>query len=99
MLTHVVIFFTKPGVPDAADRLIAGIDKYLRPIPLVRSLTRGKMVPSDRPVVDQSYQVGLSIIVDDKAAEVGYQTHPLHDEFIANVFRHVCDRVVVYDFA
>ncbi len=99
MLTHVVIFFTKPSVPDAADRLIAGIDKYLRPIPLIRGLTRGKMVPSDRAVVDQSYQVGMSVLVDDKASEVAYQKHPLHDEFLANVFRQVCDRVVVYDFA
>lgn len=99
MLTHVVVFFTKPGIPDAADQLINGIERYLKPIPGVLSIHWGKPVPSDRPVVDQSYQVGLCIQVPDKAAEVAYQRHPLHEEFVANVFKRVCDRVVVYDFA
>lgn len=99
MLSHVVIFWTKPSVPDAADKLLAGIREYLPAIPGVRVFHAGKMVPSERPVVDQSYQVALYIQVDDKAAEVAYQQHPLHVEFLEKAFRPNCDRVLVYDFA
>lgn len=99
MLSHIVIFWTKPGVPDAADRLLAGMEKYLKPIPGVIHFHAGRMVPSHRPVVDQSYQVALNLILADKAAEAAYQSHPLHVEFVEKVFQPVCERVVVYDFA
>lgn len=99
MLSHVVIFWTKPGVPDAADKLLAGMRDYLAPIPGVHVFHAGKMVPSDRPVVDQSYQVGLYVQVDDKAAEIAYQKHPLHLEFIEKILKDNYERVVVYDFA
>lgn len=57
------------------------------------------MVPSERPVVDQSYQVGLNVIFDTKQAQDEYQVHPQHIEFIEKVFKPMCEKVVVYDFA
>ena len=99
MLSHVVIFWTKPDVADAADKLLAGMKKYLEPIPGVKVFHAGKMVPSERSVVDQSYQIGLYIQVEDKAAEAAYQKHPLHVEFIQKVIKTCVERVVVYDFA
>ena len=53
---------------------------------------------SHRPVVDQSYQVGLNLIFSDKKTQDEYQVHPLHVEFVEGVFKKVCKRVVVYDF-
>lgn len=99
MFSHVVIFWTKPGLNNAVEDLLAGAEKYLRPIPGIRHFHVGRMVPSHRAVVDQSYQVGLVVGFDDKAAQDAYQVHPLHLEFIEQVFERVCDRVVVYDFA
>ncbi len=99
MLSHVVIFWTKPEIPHAADALIAGAEQYLRPIPLARSFHVGRMVPSERPVVDQSYQVALHLLFDDKAAEAAYQVHPLHLDFVEKVFKPNCQRATIYDFA
>jgi hypothetical protein len=99
MFSHVVIFWTKPGVADAAARLLAGMEQYLRPIPGALSFHIGRMVPSHRPVVDQTYQVALNLVFPDKATQDAYQVHPLHLEFVEKVFNSVCDRVVVYDFA
>ena len=98
MFSHVVIFWTDPNNPSAADQLIAGGEKFLRPIPGVQAFHMGRMVPSQRPVVDQSYQVALNIIFPDKKAQDDYQVHPLHLEFVEKVFKRVCKRVVVYDF-
>ena len=98
MFSHVVIFWTDPANPAAADELLAGMEQYLRPIPGALHFHIGRMVPSHRPVVDQSYQVALNIVFDSKASQDAYQTHPDHIEFVEKVFKPNCRRVVVYDF-
>lgn len=98
MFSHVVIFWTKSENPNAADELIAGGEKYLRPIPGVLTYHMGRMVPSHRPVVDQSYQIALNLVFETKRAQDEYQVHPLHIEFVEKVFKPNCARVVVYDF-
>lgn len=98
MFSHVVIFWTNPANPNAADELIAGAKKYLAPIPGALSFHIGKMAPSHRPVVDQTYQVALNLVFSDKKAQDEYQVHPLHLEFVEKVFKPNCARVVVYDF-
>ncbi len=99
MFSHVVIFWTKPENPNGADELLAGFEKYLKPIPGVLHYHVGRMVPSERPVVEQSYQVALNLVFPDKAAQDAYQVHPMHVEFVEKVFKQVCARCVVYDFA
>ena len=96
--SHVVIFWTEPADAKTADDLIAGAEKYLRPIPGVLSFHIGKMAASHRPVVDQSYQVALNIIFPNKKAQDDYQTHPLHIEFVEKILKPRNKKVVVYDF-
>ncbi len=98
MFSHIVIFWTDPASPKAADELIAGAEKYLKFIPGVLSYHVGRMASSHRPVVDQSYQVGLNLTFPDKATQDAYQVHPQHLEFVEKVFKRVCKKVVVYDF-
>src|SRR5215212_3363542 len=98
MFSHVVIFWTDPSIPNAAEELIAGAQQLLRPIPGSSQFHIGRMVPSHRPVVDQSYQVALNLVFEDKKAQDAYQVHPLHVEFVETVFKRVCKKVEVYDF-
>jgi hypothetical protein len=98
MFSHIVIFWTDPNNPAAADELIAGANELLKPIPGVVHFHVGKMVGSHRPVVDQTYQVALNLIFPDKKAQDDYQVHPLHVKFVEGVFKRVCTKVVVYDF-
>ncbi len=98
MFSHIVVFWTKPEMPNATEELLKGLEDYLRDIPGVLHFHVGRMVGSDRPVVDQSYQVALNVVFPDKAAQDAYQTHPRHVEFLEQVFKRVCDRVRVYDF-
>ena len=98
MFSHVVIFWTRPEISDAAEQLLAGAERYLRPIEGVLSFHVGRMSPSDRSVVDQSYQVALNRIFPSKEAEKAYQIHPLHLEFVEKVFKPCCQKAVIYDF-
>lgn len=98
MFSHVVIFWTDPNNPAAADELIDGAHRFLKPIPGALHFHVGKMAASHRPVVDQSYQVALNLVFPNKQAQDDYQVHPLHVEFVETVFKRVCRKVVVYDF-
>jgi hypothetical protein len=98
MFSHVVIFWTDPKKPQAVDDLIAGAQKWLQPIPGIAHFHIGRMVPSQRPVVDNSYQVALNIVFQDKKAQDNYQVHPMHMEFVEKAFKPNCSKCVVYDF-
>ena len=99
-ISHCVIFWLKPDADaDAAEVLLAGCYQYLKDLPGVVNFHAGKMVPSHRPMVDQSNQAGLNVIFKDKAAEEAYQIHPTHLEFVEKVFKPLCEKAVIYDFA
>ena len=98
MLSHIVIFWTNPGQLNATEELIAGANKYLKNVPGVLQFHVGKMSPSPRPVVEQSYQVAMNITFPSKAAEQAYQIHPQHLEFVEKVFKPTCNKAVIYDF-
>ncbi len=98
MFSHVVIFWTDPAQPNAADELIAGANQYLKTIPGLLHFHVGKMSPSPRPVVEQSYQVALNLVFPSKQAEQAYQVHPQHLEFVKKVFKPKCKQALIYDF-
>ena len=98
MFSHIVVFWTDPAQPGAADELVAGAERLLKNIPGVRQFHAGKMVPSERPVVEQSYQVALNLIFPDKGTEQAYQTHPRHVEFVAKYVKPLVQKLVIYDF-
>jgi hypothetical protein len=98
MFSHLVIFWTDPKNPAAASDLLVAAEKYLRPIPGLLQFHVGRMVPSSRPVVEQSYQVALNLIFPTKQAQDDYQAHPLHVEFVEKYVKRIVTKVVVYDF-
>jgi len=98
MFSHVVIFWTDPTKPEAADQVIAGATKYLKGILGVQHFHIGKMVGSHRAVVDQTYQIALNTVFASKQAQDDYQVHPEHLEFVAQYVKPYVKKVVVYDF-
>jgi len=86
MLIHSVYFWLNDDAPAGeAKKLAESCVTLLGKIPGVRHLWAGG--PADTPrrdVIDSSYSVGLTVVLDDagKSHDV-YQEHPLHKEFIA----------------
>jgi len=84
MFIHTVYFWLKPDAPSTArDQLESDCDEYLGAIPGVKFLFTGTPAGTDRPVVDNSYAVGITVVLEDSAGHDVYQTHPLHLDFIA----------------
>jgi hypothetical protein len=99
MFVHVVYFWMKPGAAgDARARLVEDCRTYLGKIPTVRHIWSGRPAMTPREVVDNSYDVGLCVVLDDSPGHDVYQEHPLHKEFIARN-RENWKRVQVYDFS
>ncbi|MGD0251498.1 MAG: Dabb family protein [Verrucomicrobiota bacterium] len=98
MFSHIVVFWTDPAQPGAADELIAGANRLLKNLPGVTQFHIGRMSPGPRPVVEQSYQVAMNMVFPTKRAEQEYQVHPQHLEFVEKVFKRTCKKVVIYDF-
>ena len=97
MFVHTVYFWMNAGVTDAQRRqLVDDCKAYLSKIPTVRHLWAGRPAMTPRDVVDNSYDVGLCVALDDAAGHDVYQEHPVHD-----VFRETCARywreVLIYD--
>jgi hypothetical protein len=97
MFSHIVIFWTDPAKPNAADEVVASAKKYLALLPGIVSFHVDKMASSHRSIVDQTYQVGLNIRFETKKAQDEYQDHPLHLEFVEKC-KSLWTKVVVYDF-
>jgi hypothetical protein len=98
MFVHTVYFWFREGAGDAARRqLLDDCAKYLGKIPTVRHLWAGAPAMTPRDVVDNSYAVGLTVVLDDAPGHDVYQEHPLHKEFIARN-KPNWKRVQVYDF-
>ena len=98
MFIHTVYFWLKPDSDKVARRqLVADCREYLGKIPAVRHLWTGVPALTPREVVDNSYGVGLTVVLDDTAGHDVYQEHTLHREFITRNKAHWA-RVQVYDF-
>jgi hypothetical protein len=98
MFIHTVFFWLSDKAPPTArEQLLHDCKKYLGKIPTVRHLFAGPPANTPRDVVDNSYSVGLTVILDDSAGHDVYQTHPLHGDFIA-ANKPNWKRVQVYDF-
>ena len=98
MLTHVVLFWFNPTAPsEHRQAVVADCTALLSKIPTVKHITAGVAAGTPRDVVDNSYDVGLSVVFDDVAGLDVYQVHPLHKEFLARHKQHFA-RVLVYDF-
>ncbi|HSI34194.1 MAG: Dabb family protein [Phycisphaerae bacterium] len=97
MFIHTVYFWLKPGTPEAArDQLVRECREYLGKIESVRHLWAGVPAMTPREVVDNTYGVGLTVVLDDSAGHDHYQVAPLHKDFIERNKQH-WERVQIYD--
>jgi hypothetical protein len=95
---HVVLVWLKnPG--NAADRatVIATAKMFQAEIRQIQHLSVGAAVPSDRPVVDDSFDIGLVMRFASKADMDAYEKHPVHVKAVKEVLAPIAKKLLVYD--
>jgi hypothetical protein len=96
-VSHVVIVWLKsPGDQTARQRIIDETQN-LRKIPGVLGVIAGRPVPSTRPIVDSSFDVGIVITFKDEAAMRAYETNPIHVKARNEVLRPLAGKLLIYD--
>lgn len=94
----VFVWLKKPG--DAADRqkLIDAAKMLKSKLPEVETLTVGQMLPSKRPIVDSTYDVGFVMRFANQAAMDRYEQSPTHQNAVKNILMPMVKKIQVYDF-
>ena len=96
-ITHVVLLWLKkPGDAAAIDQIIQTSRQFTQ-IPGVVSVRVGRPLPSTRPVVDSSFDVGLAMQFNDPDALQAYEVHPQHVTAVREVLRPLAAKIRVYD--
>ena len=97
MLIHTVFFWLKKSAPKSARAaLLKDCKAYLK-TPSVRRLWAGPPAPTPaRPVINATYDVGITVVFDGLAGHDAYQEHPRHLKFIERNKQH-WRKVAVYD--
>jgi hypothetical protein len=95
---HIVLVWLKrPG--NAADRaaLIATAKKFQAEISQIQHLSVGSAVPSEREVVDDSFDVGLVMRFNSKTDMDIYEKHPVHVNAVKQTLMPLAKKLLVYD--
>ncbi len=97
-ISHVVICWLKdPKDTEARTRLIQ-VSKELETLEEVASVTVGEMIPSQRPIVDSSYDIAVIMQFKDRQQLEKYQKNPLHKKALKEVLIPLTSKVLIYDF-
>lgn len=95
---HVVLIWLKDsGNPQQRERIIK-VSRTFAAIKGVRRVTAGTALPSQRKIVDSSFDVAIIMDFDSEKAMQGYLEHIDHIKALNNIIKPLTDRIVVYDF-
>lgn len=97
MFVHTVYFWLDETMPaELRQKMLNDCEMLLSQIPGVRHAWGGVPAGTPREVVDNSYDIGLCVVLDDAEAHDAYQVDPLHKQF-ADHYKRYWKRVRVYD--
>lgn len=95
---HVVlVWLNEPGNAAIKDKMVAACRTFPREIDGILSLSVGDALPSDREVVDDSFDLGIVLRFKDKAALDAYEKHPVHVKAVKEVLAPNASKLKVYD--
>ncbi len=97
---HIVLaWLKKPGNATDREKLIGAAKSLKAQIKEVRSLDVGLAIPSHRPVVDSSFDVGLVMSFASQADLDSYEKNPVHLKAVAETLKPLTKKLQVYDIA
>lgn len=94
---HFVLCWLKdPGNLEHRKQIIEATHSF-RKIPSVIEASAGTAVPSDRSIVDDSFDVGILVVVKDEKSLSSYLEHPHHQKVKKETLLPLVEKILVYD--
>ena len=97
-LQHVVLVWLKDAGNAEQRARIIEVSNSFRSIPGVLDVQAGKAVASERDIVDDSFDVGILVVVPDERRLREYLDHPIHQKAKNDVLVPLVEKILVYDF-
>ncbi len=97
-VTHVVmVWLNEPGNEKQRTAFIKA-SKELNDLPGIVNRHVGVVVPSDRKIVDDTFDVAVSVTLESQAALQAYLSDPKHKKVLHDKIKPLINRIVAYDF-
>ena len=95
-LQHVVLIWLKDAGNAEQQAKIIEVSRSFRDIPGVLDVQAGKAVASERDIVDDSFDVGILVVVPDERRLAEYLAHPIHQRAKNDVLLPLVEKILVY---
>jgi len=97
-VTHVVMVWLKePGNEQQRAEFIKASEQ-LNDLPGIVNRHVGIVLPGDRSIVDDTFDVAVTVTMESKAALQAYLNNPKHKKILKEKIKPLTNRVVAYDF-
>lgn len=97
-ITHVVMVWLKePGNEQQRAEFIKASEQ-LNDLPGIVNRHVGVVLPSERNIVDDTFDVAVTVTMESKAALKAYLNNPKHKKILKEKIKPLTNRVVAYDF-
>ena len=97
-IEHIVLtWLKKPGNKEDQAKLIATAKSLKAQIKEVKSLAVGPALPSDRDIVDDSFDVALVMRFDSAADLSSYEKNPVHVKAVVDILKPLTSKILVHD--
>ena len=98
VIVHVVLIWLKESGNQNHMQQIIDISNQLKEISEIQEMQVGRSIPSDRKIVDDSFDVGLYMIFTGQEDMQRYLVHPKHKKAVKTVIKPLASKIIVYDF-
>lgn len=96
MFVHHVFFWLKnPDNQEESQKLQKGLNDLVK-MDVIKDFHIGVPAPTNREVIERSYQFSLLLIFDNLEDQNTYQDHPIHLKFVETC-SSLWSKVIVYD--
>ena len=97
MLVHNVYFWLKEGLTEEEKaQFRAGVETLAEIQSSIHTFIGDPVGTEPRPIIDRSYDLGLTVVLQDVNAHDEYQVDPIHLKFVEEC-GHLWERVQIYD--
>ena len=97
-VNHLILIWLKDGGNPEHRYQIIEATRALQQLPGVISVRVGSVIPSNRSVVDDSFDVGVHMLFSDQQSMERYSANPEHVRIVNQLVMPLTKRLVIYDF-
>ena len=95
---HVVVcWLNEHGNKEARQKVIE-VSRGFSAIPGVIDVRVGRVIPSEREIVDSSFDVAIYLSFENEQKLFEYLNHPIHKKAVEKTLKPLVRKIVVYDF-